>query len=256
MLSNGQDSISSYYLTNTLLYCKKIIINNNYLLYCYHLFQKNNVIDFWQLFKLASTFKKPIIISLNYKNLKKRINYKNNEINARLWRMYSKKKINNLFKHKKITIIEGHTYSDLIETIIIFFLRFKIFKKIHLTKTINYSKKHNNNFSTNLINYPKKKKTKKHFQYKITIINSFYMKKYSHINYKIYLKHFTKTYKIKRPLFLKKLKRKDISILIFKILLPFTYDISNKKILYIRNKIRIYYIIIFKNLIKNARNQI
>nr|YP_009705913.1 tRNA(Ile) lysidine synthetase [Prototheca bovis]AVM80981.1 tRNA(Ile) lysidine synthetase [Prototheca bovis] len=256
MLSNGQDSISSYYLTNTILYCKKIINNNSYLLYCYHLFQKNNIIAFWQLFKLKSTFKKPIIISLNHKNLKKRNTFKNNEINARLWRIYSKKRINNLFKYKKITFVQGHTYSDLIETVIIFFLRFKILRKIYLTKTINNSKKYNNNFSTNLINYPKNKITKTNLQYKKTIRNLFYMKEHSYINYKIYFKSFVKTYKIKRPLLLKKFKRKDISILIFKILLPFTYDISNKKVLYIRNKIRIYYIIILKNIIKNARNQI
>lgn len=256
MLSNGQDSISSYYLTNAILYCKKKIINNQYFLYCYHLFQKNNIIAFWQLFRLASTFKKPIIISYNYTNLKKRTIFKNNETNARLWRIYSTKKVNNIFNNKEITVIQGHTFSDLIETIIIFFIRYKNFKKKHFTKVINYSKKHNNNFTLNFINYPKNKNKKIKLNYKINITNTFYREGQSHINYKIYFKYFTKTYKVKRPLLLKKLKRKDISILIFKILLPFTYDISNRKILYVRNKIRIYYIIILKKLIKNARNQI
>lgn len=253
MLSNGQDSILSYYLMNTILYLEKKIKNNQYLFYCYHLFQKNNIIAYWQLFNLAYVFKKPIIISLNQKNLKKRKIYKNNEINARLWRLNSKNKINSLFK-KKIIFIQGHTLSDLMETIIIFFKRYNSLKKNYHTKYINYSKE-KNYFSYNLTNYPLiKKKNKK---LKITkIINTFYKKEKRINNFKIFYKNTTKTNKTKRPLLIKKLKRADVSILTLKILLPFTYDISNKKILYLRNKIRIYYILILIKLFKNARNQI
>lgn len=253
MLSNGQDSISSYFLINTIFYCKKIIINN-ILFYCYHLFQKNNIISYWQLFKLTSTFKKPIFISFNYKNFKTK--NKNNEINARLWRTYSKKKIISFFYKNENVIIQGHTFSDLIETTFIFFKRYKKLNNIYFTKTKYNSKIYNNQFSLNLIKYPQKFKRKERKHFNIRKSNTFYKKEQFYKNHKIFYKHFYKIYRIQRPLFLKNLKRKDIAILIFKTLLPFIYDISNIKILHIRNKIRIYYIIIIQNLIKNARNQI
>lgn len=252
MLSNGQDSISSYFLINTISYCKKKI-NNNILFYCYHLFQKNNIISYWQLFKLTSTFKKPIFISFNYKNFKIKNKYKNNEINARLWRTYSKNKIISFCYKNENIIIQGHTFSDLIETIFIFFKRYKNLNYVYFTKTKYNSKIYNNQFSLNLIKYPQKLKKKERKHFNIIKPNTFYKEKQFYKNHKIFYKHFYKIYKTQRPLFLKNLKRKDIAILIFKILLPFIYDISNIKILHIRNKIRMYYIIIIKNLIKKCQ---
>lgn len=256
MLSNGQDSISSYFLINTIFYCTKIIKNYSVLFYCYHIFQKNNITSYWQLFKLTSTFKKPIIISFNYKNFKIKNKLKNNELNARLWRIYSKNKIISLFYKYNNIIIQGHTFSDLIETFFIFFKRYKILKNIYFTKAQYKSKKINNKFSSNLIKFPKKLKKVDTIYFKIKKPNTFYKEIQSYKNHKVFYKHLYQIYKTERPLFLKNLKRKDISTLIFKTLLPFIYDLSNIKILYIRNKIRFYYIIIIKNLIKNAKNQI
>lgn len=253
MLSNGQDSISSYFLMNTIFYCKKIIKNYNVLFYCYHIFQKNNIISYWQLFKLTSTFKKPIIISFNYKNFKINNKFKNNELNARLWRTYSKNKIISLFYKNKNIIIQGQTFSDLTETLFIFFKRYKILKNIYFTKTKFQSKKINDKFSSNLIKYPKNFKKANTIYFNIKKSNTFYKEIQSYKNHKVFYKHFYKIYKTERPLFLKNFKRKDISLLILKILLPFIYDISNKKILYIRNKIRFYYIITIQFLIKQCQ---
>lgn len=249
MMSNGQDSIYLFFIILTLIYLKKQTQKNLKLYYCYHLWQKNNNDSLLQTIKIIFSFRIFVFISINYKKFEKNKKLqKNNEIIARLWRLQSIERF--LLLTKKSLIFQGHTLSDIIETFFLFFYKKK--KKYKNLKAYNNFEIKQYLFSNNLLKYTITfNKKKSNFIY---LKNSYYILinygyKFNVFFYFVKLKK--SNYLLLRPLIFFSFFRNDISFLIRKYKIPLIFDKSNIKLLYTRNKIRLFFIPVLKILYNN-----
>lgn len=245
MMSNGQDSIYLFFIMLTLIYLKKQTQKNLKIYYCYHLWQKNNNYSLLQTIKIIFSFKIFVFISINYKKFAKtKKSKKDNEIIVRLWRLQSIQRF--LLLTKKHFIFQGHTLSDIIETFFLFFYKRKKIKYKNLKGYNNFEIKQYL-FSQNLLKYTITFNKKKSII--INFKNSYYILINNKFNIKIFfnfikLKKFN--YLILRPLIYYYFFRNDISFLVRKYKIPLVFDKSNIKLLYTRNKIRLFFIPVLK----------
>jgi tRNA(Ile)-lysidine synthase TilS/MesJ len=269
-ISNGQDSIFLFFFLLSFQYIQ-IKRRSIKLFYCYHFWQQNNILSFWQLQKLASNFNFFFCISLNCKFFKKNIytpiTYpidieKQNENNARYWRLRSLHRfiffsIFHLKKREKnnTNILQGHTSSDSLETFVFNSFRHTKSPKIDQLKmkierkNLLKNREKNVVFFPQVLKYPtypikkknllfiKNKKTNKIFAImkeknsSENIQNSFFFFKEKKKN---------KLISFLRPLLFFDFYRNDIFCFNKNYNIPLIYDQSNQNINISRNTIRFY----------------
>lgn len=246
-ISTGQDSTFLLFFFLTLQYIQiEKKINKIKLLYCHHLWQTNNISSYWQIIKLAFTFNIYFCINYNCNSLNKQ-----NETNARYWRLQCLNRYGNLLFQKQkrsIHILQGHTSSDVIETILFNILRGTSLHKINnLKKKRNEFENENPLFPSFFFKYPTKtpsqhfKDLKKNKILYLKSNNLFFLNKRKKDLLLFSLKYGKlKNYILIRPFIFLEIYRKDISFLKKNYNLPLIYDKSNKNIFFSRNKIRIY----------------
>lgn len=217
------------------------------LLYCHHLWQKNNILSFWQVIKLASIFNLFFCININCSSLKSGSTWGHiyffleSENYARHWRFQCMNRYGNLLGFKnKIKILQGHTSSDQIETFIFNSLRGTCPQNINSLKNEIYIKRNTNFFPSSFLKLPKKEKVS---LYSFKKIDFFYLKRKNlshYLNFSFFQNEKSPNFIISRPLISLNFHRNDISFWNLHLNLPLVYDQSNKNISFSRNKIRFY----------------
>jgi len=110
-ISGGQDSIL---LLLSLYHLKRVYNFKLNLLYCNHLWQRNNIYCVWQLLKISYLIEKPITSIITKTQI-------NSEEQAHFWRQRTFLKIANYFYSDSIVV--AHTATDQLETALWNFLR-------------------------------------------------------------------------------------------------------------------------------------
>uniref|UniRef100_UPI0030010864 tRNA(Ile)-lysidine synthase n=1 Tax=Prototheca moriformis TaxID=183676 RepID=UPI0030010864 len=279
MLSTGQDSLFLFFLLNSFNFLFSHVQKNKKLnefiqiYYCHHMWQIVNVLSFWQFIRISSIFNLFYCISVNNNFIETKNNHGNENL-GRLFRLRSSNRYYNIlfFSNKKafsFSIFQGHTLSDKIETYLVNFFRKYLFKNtsniIPLNKNINNLKQlkelnYNNTLFPNLFliypdsyyiqNLDKKRKNIMLIRKIKNIYISFLQYNQMNTNNFFSLQKNYKKKKLYRLLIFLSLYRTNVSYIFCKLKLPVICDYSNKKVLFFRNKIRLYIIPIINIFIK------